>query len=211
MSILSFFRKPSSEEAARFLVEQIVLACLLYSKELAESKGMIETNDQRSASAGIEVAYLLLHLLDMELFAQVEASRRDALFDPIAQAVIVSYLKAALRPETPTDLKLSAAVQMQETLNERQITYSKCHSVFGDSFPGIGTMIFAFCFFVRRALGQTNRIDFEDILSGDKDKFSEANSGDFPDAKTAFSGAVWIGAALKSLKLQEYAKYLGRR
>ena len=205
MGILSLFRKPSSEEAARFLVEHIVLASLLYRKELAHP------DDQRSADAGVEVAYLLLHLLDRELFGRFGASRREVLFDPIAQAVVARYTKAVLRPETPSDLLFDAAKQMQDTLNERQMTYAKCESLLGDPFPGIGTMVFAFCFFVHRALGRTNRTDVDDILAGDKSKLSQADLSDFPDAEFVFRGAVWIGSILKPLRLQDQAKYLGKR
>lgn len=202
MGIFSFFRKPKPEEAARTIVEKFVFASLLYGKELAHH------DNQQSANAGVEVAYLLLHLLDREICARLGTSRRDVLFDSISQNVIASYASAVLRPETPPDLLFEAAKQMQDTLNLRQITYSRCSSLLGEAFPGIGSMVFAFCFFVRRALGQTTRTDVDDILAGEK-TISESDQCNFPDVETALRGAVWIGSTLKTLRMQDDVKYLG--
>src|SRR3972149_2807465 len=149
MSIFSLFRKP--EVTAQSIGEKLVRASLLYRKELAHS------DNNQSADAGVEVAYLVLHLLDREIFVRFGASQRDVLFDPIAQNVIASYAKAALSPETPEAVVFETAKRMQDTLNSRQLTYAKCRSLLGEKFPGIGTMVFAFCFFVHRALGRTNR------------------------------------------------------
>lgn len=198
MGILSFFRKPKPDEAARSIVEKFVWASLLYRKELAHP------DDKRSADAGAEVAYLLLHLLDAEIFARFGASYRDKVFDRIAQNVIAAYTKAVLRPETPPDLLFEAAKQMQDTLNSRQMTYAKCRSLYGEMFPGFGSMVFAFCFFVHRALGQTNRTDVDNILAGEK----TSDLSDFPDSQTVLRGAVWIGSTLKTLRMLDEAKYL---
>ena len=201
MGIFSFLRKPKPEEAARSIVEKFVFASLLYGKEHAHP------DNQQSADAGVEVAYLLLHLLDREICARLGTSRRDALFDSIAQNVIASYAKAVLRPETPPDLLFEAAKQMQDTLNLRQMTYARCHSIFGENSSGIGTMVFAFCFFVHRALGRTNRTDVDEILAGEKFNF-ESDRKDFPDLETNLRSAVWIASTLKALRMQHDAKYL---
>lgn len=201
MGIFSFFQKPKPDEAARSIAEKFVIASLFYAKEVKHD------NNQQSANAGAEVAYLLLHLLDREIFAQLSKSRRGVFFDSISQNVIASYSKAVLRPETPPNLLFETAKQMQDTLNSRQITYSRCRSLLGEPFPGIGSMAFAFCFFVRRALGQPTRMDADDILAGEKN-ISDADEANFPNAETAYRGAEWIGATLKTLRMQDEVKYL---
>jgi len=204
MGIFSFFRRPTPEEATRSIVEKFVLASLLYSKELAHP------DNQQSADAGAEVAYLLLHLLDAEIFARFGTPRRDAIFDSIAQNVIVAYTKSVLRPETPLNLLFEAAKQMQDTLNSRQITYARCRSFLGGEggFPGIGTMVFAFCFFVHRALGRTNRTDVDDILAGEKTIPESDGRSDFPDIETLLYGVAWLGPMIKTIQIQNDTKYL---
>ena len=164
-------------------------------------------DNQQSANAGAEVAYLLLHLLDREIFAQLSPSQSGVYFDSIAPNVITSYAKAVLRPETPPHLLFETAKQMQDTLNSRQITYSRCRSLLGEPFPGIGSMAFAFCFFVRRALGQPTQMDVDDILAGEKN-ISDADQGNFPNPETAFHEAVWIGSTLKALRIYDDVKNL---
>lgn len=200
MSFLSLFRKPTPEETAQSIVDKLVRASLLYRNELAHS------DRSQSAAAGIETAYLVLHLLDREIFARFGESR-DILFDPIAQTVIASYAKATLPPETPESVVFGEAKGMQDTLNSRQLTYAKCRSLYGDQFPSTGTMIFAFCFFVHRALGKTNRFNVDEILAGEK-KMSESDRKDFPDIESILRGAAWIGSILKSVRIQKDAKDL---
>lgn len=202
MSLLTIFRRPNSADTARSIGEKIVQASLLYREELARS------GSNQAAEAGIEVAYVVLHLLDREIFARFGASQRNTLFDPIAQRVIASYVKATLDPNTSEGLAFEVASRMQDTLNSRSLTYAKCRSVFGDTFPSVGTMVFAFCFFVHRALGRTNRFDVAEILAGER-QLSETDLKDFPSVEEILRSAAWIGSILKSSKIQRDAKYLG--
>lgn len=201
MGIFSFLQRPKSDEAARAIVRDFVLTSLLYRKEIDHG------DDKQSADAGAEVAYLLLHLLDREIFSTFGASKRNQVFDRIAQAVIADYTKAVLRPETPPHMLFEVAKQMQDTLNARQQIYAKCRSLLGDEFPGVGSMAYAFCFFVHRALGRTKRNDINDILVGEM-KLSDSDLRDFPGVEAALPAAVWIAIALKNVEMQKHLKYL---
>jgi hypothetical protein len=153
MVLFSLFRKARPEVVCQSIARKIMLASLVYRKDF------IKDSHKAAADAGAEVAYFLLHVLDVQMFDPLGAKAHDAVFDQVAQQVIADYAKAVLRSETPNSEIVRLAVQMLETLNARQLVYSKCPSFMGNGFPSVGLRVFALAFFVHRALGRTVRTD----------------------------------------------------
>lgn len=199
MGFFSLFRRQKPEEVYRSIAQKIVLASLRYRQDLSAP------NNRLSADAGAEMAYLLLHLVDREAFRLLGASRRGAVFDEISTTVIADYASAVLN--TQQDVRLHVAAQMTNTLNSRQSIYAQCDSLIDGPFPSRGTMVFAFSFFVHRALGHTARTDVGDILTGKRD-VSDADLNDFPDLRAELQTAYSVGLTLKALRISDDLKYL---
>jgi len=153
------------------------------------------------------MTYLLLHIVDREAFRLLGASLRDLVFDAISKIVIADYSKAVLNPNTPQDELFYVAEQMLIALNSRQLIYSQCTSLFGESFPSKGTMVFAFCFYVHRALGNTDRTDIDDVLIGKRD-INDSNINDLPDLPVILQTTISIGATLTALCLSDDLNHL---
>lgn len=96
------------------------------------------------------------------------------------------------------------------TLNLRQSIYAQCESLVGESFPGKGTMVFAFCFFVHRALGHTDRNDVDDILIGKSD-LSNSDLEDFPELPVIMQAAITVGSMVSALRIPDDLKHLKGR
>jgi hypothetical protein len=202
MGLFSRFSKPAPEEVYRTVAQKIVAASLSYRLDLPAQ------NNKLSADVGAEVAYFLLHVVDREAFRLLGVARRDTVFDEIAKIVISDYARAVLTPNTPDDVLLKVAVQLMDTMNSRQSIYAQCKSLLGEPLPGHkGTMLFALCFFIHRALGETNRADVDDILTGERD-VDDSDLNDFPDIQVIFETAVRIGTMLTNLRIPDDLKRL---
>jgi len=205
MGLFSRLSKRTPEEVYRTVAQKIVAASLRYRLDLPT------TNSKLSANAGAEVAYFLLHVVDRETFRLLGVSRRDTVFDEIAKIVISAYAEATLTPDAPDDVLLDVAVEMMSTMNSRQSIYAQCKSLLGEQLPGHrGTMLFALCFFIHRALGKTDRadVDVDDILTGERD-VGDSDMNDFPDIQEIFQTAVRIGTLLNNLRIPDDLKRLG--
>lgn len=208
MGFFSLFRKPRPEDVYRSVAQKIVAASLHYRLNLPAAE-RTKKGHKPSADAGAEMAYLLLHFVDKTAFDILGVSRRDTVFDQIATIVIADYARAVLKPETPEEVISHVAEQMLEILNERQMIYAQCDSLVDEemSFPSRGTMVFAFSFFVHRALGHTRRTDVDDILTG-KRNVSRSELDDFPDPEVLIQAAASVVSTLTTLGLPQDLKYL---
>ncbi len=204
MGLFSIFRKRTPEDVYRSVAQKIVLASLRYRQDLSAP------NHQLSADAGAEMVYLLLHFVDREAFQLLGTSQRDTVFDEISKIVIADYASSVLITNAPQDALLHVAEQMMNALGSRQSIYAQCDSlVGGEGFPSRGTMVFAFCFFVHRALGNTTRSDVDDILIGKRD-LSDSDLDDFPDLRATLHAAIFVGSTLEALRIPNDLKYLKR-
>jgi hypothetical protein len=201
MGLFSLFSKRKPEEIYQSLAKKIVVSALLYRQEIEAP------DDKRSADAGAELIYLLLHLLDRQAFDQLGATGRDTVFDEVSQIAVADYAGAIFNANTPQDVIIDSVEQMMSTLNSRQSVYAQCDSLAGEMFPGKGTMIFALSFYVHQALGNTDRTDVEDILIG-KNELRKSDMKDFPSVPEVMNTAITVGSLMIELKIPGELKHL---
>ena len=201
MGLFSSFKKQPPDEIYREIALKIVSASLLYRTTLKEKNPVL------TASAGAELAYLLLHLIDRAAFRVLGAERRNAFFDSISAMVIGDYSKAVLNDTAPTQVIRDLALRMFEEMNSRQGIYGACASFTGDPFPHSGTMVFALSYFIHSALEKTDRVDVADILVGRK-KLTPADLDAFPEVDEIMLLAVWAGNAAAEINIKDYLKQL---
>ena len=190
------FGKPKPESIYQELATKIVYAALQYRRDLNHP------NHQLTCVAGTEFTYCLLHMLDRATFNILGASKRDTVFDEVLKRVIADYSRSVFVPSTPAAAVENLALQMFETMNERQDLYSHCKSLTDEVFPSRGTIIFALAYFIHLALGRTTRKDVEDVLRGEKNVTQENNDA-FPDADEILKLAIYVNAFLGAAKLED--------
>ena len=201
MSFFGFFRKTFPEDILRDLRRRLVISALTYRTTLNEP------NDQKSSNAAAELLFRLLHLTDVSMFALLRPERRNLYFDRLALEAIRDYSAASLEQETPKNIKSTVADILLQRFNSRQITYAKCKSVMGDEFPGVGSKVFAFSYFVFRALDRTSRVNVDDILAGNA-QITESDLDDFPSAATILEYAIFVGSAAKEVDITRHVRRL---
>lgn len=201
MGIFSLFNRKTPDEVYQTLAKKIVVAALRYRQEIDAP------DKKRSADAGAEMVYLLIHLLDRQIVSQLGLARRDAIFDEVVQIAIPDYAGAVLNANASSDVLTGIAEHMFETLNARQALYRECQSFAGESFPGKGTILFAFSFFVHRALGNTERTDVEGILTGENE-LTDDDLDAFPDPEEIMDATTSVGAIAGALGLDKELKHL---
>ena len=187
MGLFSFFKARSPDELKQEIVTKIVFSCLHYSQELQRKDKNSSTVWDRGAPrhlcahAGMEVAHLLLHQLDVLAFQILGASKRNEVFDWVSFRVIHDYVNVIINKDSPTELVEALTEKMIDGVNNRQMIYAQCDSFMGEAafFPSAGSQIFAFSFFVHRELEKTKRDDVEDILTGVR-KLERSDICDFP-------------------------------
>ncbi len=197
MGLLSFFSKaPSADEVYDDLGHKIVLSTLLFRKELKTD------NNQLSTDAAAELMYLLIHFLDRIVSQMFDSNRGDTIYNEVSKRAITHYIQSNLKPNTPQDVVKSIIIKMMSDLNNRQEIYAKCDSIYGDIFPGKGTMVFALSFYIHRALGMTDREDVDDILCGNRN-LEEADLNDFPDNDQIMELSIHVSAIVPTLKFKD--------
>ncbi len=201
MGFLSIFRRAIPDNIYREISQKIVISSLAYRSELKEP------DNQLSANAGAELAYLLLHIVDREAFRVLGPTKRDEAYDEIAQKVIADYSSAIILPDAPASVSTVIAEHMMDTLNKRQITYGQCGSLINGPFPSKGTLAFAFSHFVHRALGHTNRDDIDDLLAG-KRNLLDSDMDAIPDTMSIMRDWIYLGSTLTALELPRSLKKL---
>ena len=201
MSFFGFFKKTDPVDVLRGLRQSLVISALTYRTTLNEP------NDQKSSNAAAELLFLLLHLADISMFTLLGPKKRDLYFDHLTLEAIRDYSAASLKQETPDDIKSGISDFLLQRFNSRQITYAKCKSMMGDQFPGAGSTVFAFSFFVFRALDQTSREEFDEILAGNA-RLTESDQKDFPSPRTIFKNAIFVGSAAKEVDIARHVRKL---
>ena len=202
MGLFSIFRKRKPEEIYQSLAKKMVMSALLYAREIEAP------DNKRSADAGAELLYLLLHLLERQAFGQLGAAGRDTVCNEVSQIAVADYAGAIFKADTPQDVIIDSVEQMMSTLNSRHSVYAQCDSLAGEVCPGKGTIIFVFSFYVHQALGNTDRTDVEDILIG-KEELSESDDMEgFPDIVEIMNAAITVSSLLSELKMPEELKHL---
>ena len=187
MGLLSLFKK-DPDKIYYILSKNIAESALIYKEQ-------VDAPSYRSSSnAGAEVIYLLMHLLDRESFNILGATQRDNVFDEVLKRVI--SLNSLVDSET-----------LLKDLDARQELYGQLDTITGDNFPSRGTVIFAFCFYVHKALQKTFRNDLDDILLEKKD-VDESNEKDFPDLTETMNASIFITAVLSELEIAKHIKEL---
>jgi len=102
---------------------------------------------------------------------------------------------------------LRKAELMMNIITLRQSIYAQCESFAEEPYPGKGTMVFAFCFFVHRALGYTDREDVNDLLTGKHD-LAESDLNDFPEPPEIMDAAITVGSVASELRILDDLKHL---
>jgi len=201
MGLFSLFSKKKPEEVYKSIAQKIVVATLQYRQDIPAP------NNKVSADAAEELIYLLLHLVDRQAFGLLGADRRNAIFDEVSQIVVADYTGAVLSANAPQDIILHKAELMMNIMTLRQSIYAQCESFTGEPYPGKGTMVFAFCFFVHRALGHTDREDVTDLLTGKRD-LAESDLNDFPEPPEIMDAAITVGSVASELRILDDLKHL---
>lgn len=201
MSLSSLFNRHTPKDAYDEIALEIVVSSLMYRDELGTS------DNQLTANAGAEIAYLLLHIIGRHAFEIFGSPSHNNVFCEVSYRVVSWYSEAVLKENAPQNIIEAMSSKMRTTLNKRQHAYSKCRSVFGDSalFPSRGTMVFALGFFIHRELGLTSRNDVDNILSGEKD-VEDSDLDDFPNFEKLTKLAVHISSMLIEMKLEQRLK-----
>lgn len=194
MGLFFLFRQQEPENIYQTLAQKIVLA----------AQG---PDNKSSADAGAEIVFLLLHLLDRQVFSQLDESQRDTVFNEVSEITITAFTVAVLHADASQDDLMNKAEQMMSTLKTRQSIYTQCKSLVGESFPNNGTIVFALSFFVYRALGHTDRNDADDILTGRRDT-SDSDKGDFPEPPEIMAAARAVESIIDGLQLASDLKHL---
>ena len=194
MGLFSLSRQRKLEEFCQAMAQKIVLA--------AHSP-----DNNSSTDAEAEIVYLLLHLVDRQVLSQLGVSRRDTVFDEVARITITTHTRAVLQADASQDDLMIKAEKMMSTLKSRQSIYFQCKSLFGESSPNNGTIVFALSFFVYRALGHTDRNDADDILAGRRD-ISDSDMGDFPEPPEIMAAARAVESIIDALQLASDLKHL---
>jgi hypothetical protein len=201
MSLFSIFRKRSPEQIKRDIVGKIVVTSLQFRKSVSAR------NNKLSADAGAEMLMLLLHLFDKAAFRVLGATSRNDVWDEVAARASIDYHEAVLTKDAPRELQTGNAMRMLRTLNVRQDIYSQCSSLLGEGFPSRGTAVFAFSYFVRLALQETERKDVDPILTG-KRNISEIDGDAFPSFDVIVQNALLVAAVLKTIGFDSDLKKL---
>ena len=201
MSFFDYFKKTEPKDVLRDLCQRLVISTLKYRATINDS------NNLKSSNAAAELLFLLLHLVDISMFALLSQQKRDFYFNYLTLETIRDYFAACLKQETPDDIKSAIFNELLERFNSRQLTYSKCKSLMGDEFPWPGSKLFAFSFFVMRELDGKSRVKFEEILAGDT-KMCESNRKDFPSFETVLENTVFILSYVKAIDIERYIRKL---
>lgn len=196
MGIFSIFRPTTSDEIYQRICQKIVIFSLKYATEKRAP------DIKRGASVACEMAYLFLHLVDRSAFNILCSATLDIVIDKIAFLVVTDLVGAASDEGTSQDDRVAMANEMLATLNSRSKIYSQCQSILGDGFPSRGSMAFAASFFIHRALGLTDQIDFDEILTGKRDICGDEIE-EFPDLRTIYHTAIYIGLELKEMQFEK--------
>ena len=199
MGFFSLFGSKSAEDVYTSIAQNIVVSALLYSKELGEE------NNKRSADAGAEIMYLLIHILDRAAFSCLGPEKRNAVFDSVAGIALDDYVRAVLS-KAPLEFQADVKTQMFEDLEARQFIYGKCSSLAGE-FPSKGTMTFALSHYVHKALELTERDDVDGVLTGDQDVTNE-NIDAFPDFSKVLEDTIWVANIIKEINFEKELKNL---
>lgn len=209
MGLFTLFRKRNAEDVISAVSQDVVTAAITARNVLTDN------NDPRSSQVCSEVVYLLLHLVDRELFKLFGQKGRDHFLDRIVERVLAVYVLSVLTHQMPQVDATELGGTMLKTFNSRQQTYANCTSILGEggseatsmTFPRPGSMVFALCFFIRKSLGQTVAKDPEEILAGKAD-ISSIDLQTIPDIESLVRGAIFIGATMKEIRLGASLKQL---
>ena len=199
MGFFSLFRSKSAEDVYTSIAQNIVVSALLYSTELGEE------NNKRSADAGAEIIYLLIHILDRAAFSCLGPEKRNTVFDSVAEIALNDYVRAVLS-NAPMEFQADVKTQMFEDLEARQFIYGNCSSLAGE-FPSKGTMTFALSHYVHKALELTERDDVDGVLTGDQDVTDE-NIDAFPDFSKILENTIWVANIIKDINFEKELKNL---
>jgi len=202
MSFFDFFRKADPEDVLRDLCQCLVIATLKYGTTINDSN-----NNMKSSNAAAELLFLLLHLVDISMFALLSPQKRELYFSHLTLEGIRDYSAACIKQEAPADIESSPFNDLLERFNSRQLTYAKCKSLMGDALPWPGSKLFAFSFFVMRELDGKSRAEFDEILAGDT-KMSESNREDFPSLETVLENTAFVVSYVKAIDIDRRIRKL---
>jgi len=201
MSIFNIFRKKPPTQTLLELRHVAVLASLTFREHTNES------NHELSANAGAELLYFLLHITDTFMHQHLTPVQRASYFDALTLDSISSYADAMLSEKTPRDLRASAKEMMLRRFNSRQRTYSRCKSFNGNGFPSAGSKLFALAFLAHRALGRTERVQFDQVLAGNE-PIGESELPDFPTVPDIVLWSAFATGSIEDMKLKRAVRAL---
>jgi hypothetical protein len=141
------------------------------------------------------------------MFALLSQQKRDLYLDNLTLDAIRDYSASSLKQAASDEIKSAVVDDLLRRFNSRQVTYAKCKSLMGSDFPGAGSKVFAFSFFVFRALDQTRREQFDEILAG-KAPIAQSDLKDFPSLETIIKNAVFVGSTVKEIDFDRHIRKL---
>jgi len=201
MGLFGLFSRKQPDEVYQSIAKKIVLSSVQFRHKL-------DARDNKcSADAGAELIYLLLNLLDQTAFSELGASDRDEVFDNVFLIVLDDYVSAIVSLDTPTEFRDAIKEEMIKNMNARQSIYCQCDSFSGSPLPSKGTVIFAFSFYLHKALGNTDITDVDDILIGNRD-IGDSDFDAFPAYTEVLENMISVTSIYEALKISKELKHL---
>ncbi|MDB3967381.1 hypothetical protein N9399_06485 [Porticoccaceae bacterium] len=201
MGLFGLFSRKKPDEVYQSIAKKIVLSSLQFRHKL-------DSRDNKClADAGAELIYLLLNLLDQTAFSELGASDRDEVFDNVFLIVLDDYVSAIVSVDMPSEFQDAIKEEMIKDMNARQSIYCKCDSFSGSPLPSKGTVIFAFSFYLHKALGNTDITDVDDILIGNRE-IGDSEFDGFPAYTEVLENMISVTSIYEALKISKELKHL---
>lgn len=202
MGLFSIFRKTNPEVIYLSIAELIVRFASDYSENRSAP------NKNIAAAIESEYIFLMLHLVDIHSFEILGSEKRDIVFDEIFHLTIMRYFGTRMARHRQTkDNDIYSIYEFQAAFNSRQHIYSQCDSLIDSDHPRPGTKLFAFSFFVNRALRRSISKNLDALLTG-KRKLRDSDFEYLPDLTDVIQDTIFIVTTLKNMNIPENIKKL---
>ena len=193
--MFGLFKKDPDKVLAE-IVESIVLSSLHFRQDFADASNEV------TAKIGAEVSYLALSTLDMTAYQILDEAKRAKYFDRVMYSVLSDYVYSVC-PNMPTEFCTNMISKMQDALQSRMSIYGRCRSFMGEEgFPPAGSRVFAFQYFVYRALGKNSKKNVVPVLVGEKE-VTDDNIDEFPGVEGSMTWMISIVEYTAQWKLKD--------
>lgn len=156
------------EEISEMLVNDIHRMSITHCSNIVKD---VKNNIQNIGYVGIELMYLYLHMLDINLLENFNDEVRNKIFNNVSVKTIQHLAKETYsKIDISTEAKGALSVELFNTMNSRQDIYSKCKELcVGHFLSAQGSKLFVLNYYIHKEMMLetiiNNNID-EDLLTG---------------------------------------------